>query len=943
MNAMETPDFHARLQAAVMIARRWRLLVWTLLTTAAFLAMLLVWGLTDFWLGWESETRVNQALALGLGVAAAVLAGWLRARRFSPREVAALADQTAAGGRGEFASALDLLNTPRTGGGLHDWLAARAISQADARLEQVPRQAWVPRQALRQAAFWLGGALLLLGGVAVLNTAAAGWIAHRLLHPATELPPWSPWQFTFSPAQPEVVYGREVELGVSLEGPPLMEDVVLLTRPGPGGAVTRLPTFQEAGRRFSRKLEGVTQPLEFAFAAGRARSGWHPLKVLFQPRLESAVVELTPPAYSGRPAMRFPLGTEEVRGLRGTRVSLQVESNRPLAGGALEGRKAQGKEVVARVKADPVEAGAKAVRFSWTLQDDLVWTLDIQDIGGGHMEEPVLVAQRLVPDEKPVVEVVSPGTQVLATPGSALKLAWDFSDDLGLDKTEWMRAMGTFRDRTAPLDNPAGETRLRVERTVELARLGAAVGQTLEFVAEARDRNPALTGIGTADPVQVQIISEEDYAAMVRERTTLEEFVERYNALTQQLEAAKAALEKVERAAKTADPAALAEAVAEAAAAQREAAKWFESFAKEFPAYATDKQLSELAGGLKEQLEQNAGSLEKQNAWRQPAEAAKLARQMAEALLPGQQRLEAEQANAEEYAKVGAVLEMAAELQAAREEQTQVSEALTHLAEEMALGNTNHRHQLPDLRARQMENQRRVERVRRELPKRLAELPPGYDDLRAGGEKVLDGLDLLQIPQQMAGAAAKAGEGKLTGAAADAVLARANLDQLLGECPGDFGSACKNGGMPGFCQGGGTAGQTLAQMLAALRARARPGVGAGRSPGSGGGGGLGALGGSGAAMEGIQLEIPLIGPPRVSLNQQPRRGTGGASADTSQGTAAAQSKASEASTLPSGTTAGARGKAWNPEEVPPRYRDAVKNYFTPPAQDTAPGPAPGAR
>jgi hypothetical protein len=232
------------------------------------------------------------------------------------------------------------------------------------------------------------------------------------------------------------------------------------------------------------------------------------------------------------------------------------------------------------------------------------------------------------------------------------------------------------------------------------------------------------------------------------------------------------------------------------------------------------------------------------------------------------------------------------------------------------------------LRQRQQANQERIARVQRDLPERLEKLPESHAKMREGARRVLDQLDLLQVQKQMGDAVTKSAGGQLTGAAADSVLARANLDQILGDPNDDFCKMCQ-GGTPGFCMGNGMAQQTLAQMLAALRSRSQGGNKQGQAPGSGGAGGFGAVGGSGAAMSGIQLEIPLMGPARVSLRNSPQQSGGRRAGDPKDPSATArQTQTAAQSDLPASAAPKSSGQAWKPEDVPPKYREAVKKYFT---------------
>ncbi len=937
-NPMESPATSSRelledLGRRRLRLRRGRFVAGLGFVVAGAIVFVLLAGLSDFVAGWEAPVRLGLVGAGSGMIALAVAYAWSRASATPLSEVARRTDDHLGDPRRSLHAALDLSReNDAESSPLHRYLADLAMAKASKRAAAMPeasllgdRERWIPwRRALL--------ALLALVLIAVLHPRAASVVGFRLLCPWGELAPYSPWQFHFSEASaPRVIFGKDVDLTVAVEGPAFSRPVELLLRPVNGGETERLPTFRESGTRYTRKLEGVNRPLEYAFALGRARSGWRPLEILYQPRLERAVIDTVPPPYSRLTGSRFELGGGDLRVLRGTEVRLTATSNRPLSGGTLEGRSPNGGEVLRRIEGavttdGKTEADGRRADFAWRVEEDLVWTLDLVDVRGGRMEEPVLFVQQLVPDEKPEISNIEPGPFVFATPDSEVRLTWEIRDDFGLDRIDLARSSGRFRERTVPLSGGAGEKQIRLDRHILLADLGVRPGQSLEYLVEARDRNPSLLGVSVSPATKVNIISEEEYAEAIRLRTTLEEFSSRYRALRETLEAVLGSLEALSTAA--AGPAAEA-AKAKTIAAHRRALEWFTAFASDFPAFGTDAVLNQLSDGLASELEANLAELDTEGATDDPAAIADLARQLAERLRPGAGKLADEAAEAERLAAVAGVMEMAAELEAIRNEQREITESLGRLAREMALGITDNRGDVPALRARQMRNRERLARVEADLPERIAGLPESAGTLGEGAGKVLQQLRALEVGGQMETGVRQAGEGKVPGAADSAALALANLEQILGGDDDDFTRIC-NGGEPGFCSGEGVAARTLAQMLAALRTRA---LASGNQPGAGGGGSdtagaaFGAMGGSGASMQGIQLNIPLLGPPRVSLANPP--GGGGIATDSADsGEASVVHEAGEAETLPRGDSAEPGGKGWNPEEVPVKYRAAVTRFYS---------------
>jgi hypothetical protein len=922
---------------------RLRLRGW-LTALAVWLGLALLLGLLDAAVGFETGGRkVMAGLLLVTAVAGFALA-WLQSRRIHTGEAAARVDALTGDRRGlaRIGSDLAALRAAPGADSLEAYLTRRALHDALEKVKNLSPSALVTPGDLRRAGIALGAALGVLAGVTLWQPAPTWLVTQRLFLPERELPPYSPYQFLLDPAEPKVIYGKALAVSAEITGASLEDaEVQLLTRPaGSRGSaeVDRLPVFREAGQRYGQKLEGVTSPLEIAFAIGRARSAWLPVEILWQPQLEKSEVTITPPSYARRKVQTGAL-TGEVRGLRGSTVVLRLTSNRPLSGGVLEAREENSPEVVEKVSGRPLTSDMRTVEFRWDIARDCRWTVDLRDIRGTRMAEPVRFAQRVVPDEKPTIDLISPGPVAMATPSTALQLEWQVGDDLGLDRASWVRTADGFRDRVTEFPAAGGETTFQIRREIQLASLGVKPGQMLEFFVEARDRNPSLMGVSSSQPARVQIISEEDYAAQIQTRTTIEEFAARYQVLREALDAAAASLEALAEAAKTGDREKMEAARQTALNQQRRAAQWFGDFADDFPAFATDKELSELSGDLQEELEKNAADLEGDSGWTDPAKAGELAKKLRERLQPGSDRLDEQEGQAEELAKIARVAEMAAELQAIHQEQREVAEDLARFAEELALGITTNRHQVPGLRLRQLRNEERLREVEEKLPERLADLPPEAAELKEGAEKVLEGLKTFDVAKQMGDAAAKIASGNLLAASNDALLARGNLDQILGQPDNPFCEMCQGRLPGGMGTGGAMQQQALAQMMAALQRRA---AGQGGQAGGGageGGQGFGAKGGSGSSMSGTQLPIPLIGPPRLQLNGPNRiGGSGEQSGEGPGGRGAAGVPETAGSALPGSEVHTGAGGAPSLDEVPMKYRDAVKNYFSndAPAEPAAP-------
>ena len=688
------------------------------------------------------------------------------------------------------------------------------------------------------------------------------------------------------------------------------------------GVVSRARCFRSSNaERFTHRLEKVVSPVEVCFTLDKARSKWLPVEVLYQPKISSADIELTPPAYTGLPVERFPLGSKELRALEGSRVALRLTSNRRLSRGAasitpdndrLRDRFAETIDVTAPSTHD--------ITFVWTLKTSAGVRIDIADTRGTAAAAPMEFHQTALPDNPPTAEIAEPPPVSLATPESILPLDLRAEDDFGLGRVDLVRSLVGLRDRARHLAGGPLPATFNHKESLDLSALGARPGDTLEFYLEAADRNPTLLGITTSSVARVQIISPDDYAAIIRARTTVDEFTARYQAVMDAMENARQAVDAMDKAAAAGDAAALATATANATKAVDAAREMLDKIAADFPAFQMEKELAKAAKNAAKPLEEVSRALHALGPTPDAKDAARAAKDALAKLGGAAQPLAQHHQDAALVAKAGKVLELAAALRDIHANQKSLADRITNIAKELANGIDTNAAQLDGLSRLQADNARQLRETRDELEKRAKDLPPALATFKAGVDEFLAALDNAQIPGLMDEASRAAAAGRSHDAAANAILAFQSLD-LLFQGGNGMASACRGGKDLQFNLRQ-SLNDTLKEMMEALNAR--PGQGQGQGGiGQGGQGGGGS--GSGYSMPGTNL--PAYGPPRLQFSAGgPGRGGDGKGGSGKSGQGNARQVISGQATLdPS------RDHATPPppvDRIPAKYRDAVKRYFS---------------
>jgi hypothetical protein len=941
-------DFGAQLARA---RRRWRagLFVESALRLLVLAGGLLL-GLTvaDFLL------MPGQRALLALdGVAGAILAlaavvETVAILRASPRHTAIRADGVLADRRRPALTAWELLRDPRAKpeGGLYGFLVDAAAREASAGLARLPGRALWPREAVRRWAA-LAAVMAVVAGVALLPPTPLRRVClARVLNPNRDIPPWSRYRFAVAPERPSAVYGGAVEVQVEIAGAPPRGPVTLVTRTR--GGLHRASCFQEGERRYAQRLEKVVTPVDFCFMAGRARSRWHRVEVLLEPRIESVAVTLTPPAYSRLARREFAAGREDIRGLRDSRVELRVASNRPLSGGDLRIEPADG---AAEQAVAGERVGDRTVAFRWTLRMGARLKVSLRDVRGTTNAAPYALQQVLVSDEPPRAIVTDPTAFSLATPAVKVPLAGYAEDDLGLARVCLVRSVVGYRDRVGRLADPMDEKRAAFDRPLDLAALGVEPGDVIEVYAEARDRNPDLTGIGLSDVRRIEIIGENEYRDMLRLRATADSFAGRFrtvHVLVSQLAARHAeTVGQLERG--ELDEAKQGERVAELLERTTAVLAQFKRIAADFVVFDLEGELKEALGDLVQNLEYNRQMLEGLKP--STPHFGEQMRRMLSNLGGANETLGGLSGDAEELAKLWRLMELAGEFQRQLRRQTSMVRRLSRFAGAVRTEDTA----LLGLMGRDQQTVRdAILGLVQAIRERAEDVPPYAKDLASDAREFADALEhggALALMDE-AVVAARNQNGELTHRKASLALDR--LEQLLKTCAGeqetgaDAGAGgkgqCRKGNrFGGLCHGADPGIQappdlraTLQQMLWAMRRRSGQGGGDGTGQGSGrdgrgmGAGGFGAGGDAddGYSMPGSWLaNVPVFGPPRTEFQPPTASGVtaGGAG---SGGVAGPAVTTSDRDVHRSGARKPVTPESLPGERVPEKYREAVKRYFT---------------
>lgn len=892
---------HRRWQAAGLVVVGIHVLTWCLTVTG-------VYALLDLALAFSTTER----LVLGCGLLATVVALTLvwctRVLRLTPRDMANRADRIGGNRRMDVLSAYELQRAQHNGDGLADYLIGCTLAEASGILSAMPIGGWLPFDDVRRHLKRCGLVMAILLGLCCLNPNAAVTLARRLVMPWHDVPPYSRLGFQITPEDPKVLYGGGVELAVDISGPPVKGPVLFVTRYR--GHTQRVACFQESPGRYAQKLEGIVSPVEFCFEAGRARSHWHQVQVLLQPTITMVGVSITPPTYSQLPRREFFAGSEPISGLRGSKVRLTVTSNRPLKGGQLQIRPLTRPESERVVTGTSM--GTNSVEFAWDIQDAATLSVTVRDIQGTANQDPLTLDQELRLDEPPVVKLDEPPAMVMATPEAVVPIRGHAEDDLGLLRVNLIRTVVGYRDRMLPLMTDAQVTQQDVNDELRLSELGVRAGDVLEVYLEALDHNPDMLGAAASDIGRIQIITEEEYATMLRAQIDAQEFLTRFKAVEEDLHTLMEAVRALETAAR--DPASteasLTKRLDAVKTANQQESELLQKLIKDTPAFDAEKELATLLQEMKDKVDKNTGDLNAMTATDRTlsAKAAEIRIRME----PEEQAIQKQRQEAEDIAKVAAVMECVPLFSQIVSEQEELTRRLERYGGPVPEKNLD---MLRMLGERQTAVHKKLTEFQAQLLERAKALPAAYASLRDSSIVFSETIDVLEIPPIMQKGASDANNQNGPDCYHQAALALEKLQSLLNKPDNDFSGMCKNK-VPGFGVSQSVQ-QTLSQMLQGIcqRMMGKGTVGTGGTPGMGDG-----TGGN------SPLNMPVYGPTRGRYAET--GGTTGEGKSNGPGSMNAHTDVDASEALPGSRTGEVLGDALPMERIPEQYRDAVKRYFS---------------
>ena len=384
------------------------------------------------------------------------------------------------------------------------------------------------RRAAVRVAVWPAVRAGLKAAAVLASVACAGWlalgllggdvlkaVAPRFLDPHGDHPPYSKLRIEVSPGRAEVLYGGQVEIRARAGSGPLAADKLWVVAKS-GTNMTRTLMFLAPDKTFFQTLANLREPAEYFVTDGRARSFRFPIGIRYTPQITLVEVTTVFPQYTGRPAHTARMATEPQALPEDTRISFRVASNRPLKSGRLSLTPVLGGKT-SQITLSPAGPN-NVVTGAFTLAEPLVFTLSVCDVSQLECAEPRQGRFNILPDERPRLFVIEPGRDAVATPTIRVPVRVQAEDDYGISRVVWLRGHNRSIERpfSMKLALQSGPQSVQAAGSFDFDKLGVRPGDVIEYYFEAADNYPKGPNVTLSRLYKVEIISEEQYKAILR-------------------------------------------------------------------------------------------------------------------------------------------------------------------------------------------------------------------------------------------------------------------------------------------------------------------------------------------------------------------------------------------------------------------------------------------
>ena len=239
----------------------------------------------------------------------------------------------------------------------------------------------------------------------------------RLQKPHISFSVPAPFRMIVQPGDVRIVQGEEVNLSVEILGRAPATITLHIEEDGGTGSERNLEF------PFVHRIASVRTGFSYFAQAEQVLSPEYTVQVMERPVVRILQVKLHPPAYRRSGVRIMEPNAGDVEALKGSRVSVSIQSSKPLSRGTI---RFQLDEEVDFVAQGTIAQGSFIVD-----QDDRYW-VNLTDTSGLSNSDPIVYSIRLQPDFNPIARILSPARNIDLDESMEVPLVLEAEDDFGL-------------------------------------------------------------------------------------------------------------------------------------------------------------------------------------------------------------------------------------------------------------------------------------------------------------------------------------------------------------------------------------------------------------------------------------------------------------------------------------------------------------------------------
>lgn len=232
------------------------------------------------------------------------------------------------------------------------------------------------------------------------------------------------FKFIVEPGNREVIKGENVQIVVRVEGEQ-QKQIILASKPKNQVQYDQVELEPSADGTFRHEFESLKLSTDYYASASEVRSEEYLLQVVDRPVVRLLRLNLIPPRYSALAQRQLDDHVGDVLALKGTKIKLFVEANKPLVEAVLVFD--DGTESAMAV--EDAEANGEL-----TLTREASYHIRLRDDEGLTNADPIRYSLKILPDAPPRVSIEVPGRNLDVTGSEQLNMIFRLTDDYGFTR-----------------------------------------------------------------------------------------------------------------------------------------------------------------------------------------------------------------------------------------------------------------------------------------------------------------------------------------------------------------------------------------------------------------------------------------------------------------------------------------------------------------------------